>query len=214
VIFLLQSFVKRAIEAYDISSATIRPSVAMYGNSVNSLNALSKVTGGLFDGLLNAAEDPDNGTVVQKQRPDLQSKDDILQLIDSAPRVGGARRVGNALAYTCDVVLEMQQEFEPRPVPKVVIVISSGPSYDDIPRNLSCFTAKPFPTYYDVTILGVAVGTEGKQSLTASVISDLTSLESANKLQIVDNQIGRRICRAAIHDCPHAEQDLVFFIDG
>lgn len=201
-----------------MTSATVRPSVIMYGYDVRPLNNLSQVSGGFLDGLLNLPNtQPLAGQDGGGAR--LKNKTEILDMVTNARPLGGARRVGNALSYVCDYTFGMRQSARGsletiRPVPKVIVITSAGASLDMIPTDLSCFSQTPVDNYFDVAIIGVGIGDRGTTALKSDFVSRLHRLEGTWRLADVDNDVGLSLCNSAIHACPHAKHDLVFLVDG
>lgn len=200
----------RVINGFDVSASTVRPSVTMYGYGVSTLNTLLDVSGEFVDVLTN---DPLSGMMshVKKQQ--------IINRTLSASPQGGARRLGHALEHVCNEVLHMSRGSRSRvetrrPVPKVIVILSSGGSIDGIPRDLSCFNQPAYANQLDVSIIGLGLGKEGVNSLRHDMIGEIISLTVPEQLLTVDSNVIKMICERAIQTCHGRHFDLVFLLDG
>ena len=215
ILIFFQNFVKRVVNAFDVSAATVRVSVSLYGNDVKVLNSLSDVTGEFLDSLIEAGEVSNRSEVGTSEQ---LKKDDVIDRMMAATPARGRRRVGHALSYICDKVLFMSRSqefaFDPRrQTPKVVIILSAGRSGDVIPPDLSCFNQNSFMTHLDVTIFGVGLVEAGARSLRNKAISRVFRMPSPDTLLLLDSDVIQHVCNAAILACPRSVFDLVFLID-
>ena len=199
-----------------MSASTVRPSVVMYGNGVNQLNALTDIRGNLVDSLVAAGQIHKESEWTSSNR---LTKDDVLRRIDEGLPMKGRRRIGHALSYACENVFYMNRqttsaESLQRPVPKVLVVFSNGYSEDEISSVLSCFNRTSQEDKSDITILGVGLNPTGVTSLQNQAVQSIFRLTGPEGLFVIDDDVIEQICSASIHSCATANFDLIFLIDG
>lgn len=176
----------------------------MYGGTAKALNSFDEITGKALESIFKST-----ATSLQFSQ-NRTNKSEIIDIVNNASPVRGVRRLGKALLYVCDNVFGMSQGIPSKAkVPKVIVVISGGRSYDKIPEDLSCFDQEGS----DVTIIGVGVGRNGINSLKSKFIKSPEKLSLSSNLLVKDDDIAKRICLAAIKSCESAHVDLMFLID-
>ena len=205
---------KRIINAFNINAGTVRASVTMYGSDVVLLNALWDIGGDYLDFLSSYEGQP------EETPSDFIGKEEVLRRIDAAPPVRGQRRLGHALSYVCDEVFGMQLYSSGintlvRPAaPKIIIVLSSGASQDQIPSRLLCSDQILRRSDGDFTIIGLGMGDEGVSSLQNENIQLVFPLTGIPSLLLVGNDVIKQVCLAQIQSCPSGNFDLVYVVDG
>ncbi|KAM6223857.1 collagen alpha-6(VI) chain [Rhynchocyon petersi] len=159
-------------------------------------------------GALKYADDPE----VLFYLNDLDTKGDVISVLQNDQPMGGNTYTAEALAFSDHMFTEARGSRLQKGVPQVLIVITDGESHDSLQLNSTALALR------DKGILVLAVGIAGanqEELLAMAGSSDkYFFVETFGGLKGIFSDVSASVCNTSKVDCEIEKVDIVFLMDG